>query len=62
MTLMAMADAEHNSVRRRSALPTEGETDETDVPETDVPETDAARNPRPKPLNTDTTTTPTPLS
>jgi hypothetical protein len=47
---MAMADAEHNSVKRRSALLTEGETDETD----------AARNPRPKPLNIDATTTPTP--
>jgi hypothetical protein len=47
---MAMADTEHNSVKRCNALPTEGETDETD----------AAQNPRPKPLNTDTITTPTP--
>jgi hypothetical protein len=53
---MAMADAEHNSVRRRlRPLPAEGEADETGAAETDT-----ARNLRPKPLNTDATTTPTP--
>jgi hypothetical protein len=47
MTLMAMADAEHRSVRRRrTPLRIEDETDETAN----------ARKPRPKPLNTDTTT------
>src|ERR1700722_9333635 len=57
MTHMPMADAEHNSVRRRKALliekalPIEGE-----MLETDAAETDATPNPRPKPLNADTTT------
>ena len=59
MTLIAMADAEHNSLRRlkalliEKALPIEGE-----MLETDAAETDATPNPRPKPLNTDTTAQP----
>jgi hypothetical protein len=57
---IAMADAEHSSVRRRrSLLPTEGETDETDeTDETGAAEINATQNPRPKPLNNDATTYP----